>query len=235
MDKMIAKLIICMSFVLMASVSVIAAEKKQHNSAITLLDQKKNSIPPITMVEPGVYELGGCKIFKERNLVEFDATVNMKEGLLEYLLVSSAGKTHESLLQTHVEPYTLQIALLLAGFEGTDNPLEHQGDPRMPEGDNTSILLNWQEGGVIKEVPIEECILAGKKHVSAIPWVFTGSAVVDGVFMAQIEKSIIAVYHDPMALIDHQHVDGASDEMWAVDSESLPELGHKVKVIIKRR
>lgn len=188
--------------------------------------------PPLKLVSPGVLEIGGCKIFKKARKVEFPAVVNMDKGLLEYLIVGRSGKVHESLLRTDVEPYALQIALLLVGLEGSPHPLMGQGDPRAPEGDRVDIRVRWMHGGKSKEARPEEWTTLNKRPISRMPWVFTGSMIVEGVFLAQVEKSIVAVYHDPAALIDHQLAEGASDEVWFVAEGKVPPAGTEVTVSI---
>jgi hypothetical protein len=187
------------------------------------------------MIGPGTFAIGECRIFKDQNRVEFPAVVNMSEGILEYLIVGSTGKLHESLLRTEVEPYSLQIALLLLGLEGSVNPLAFQGEPKPAQGDPLQILVKWNEGAGEREVPIEQLVKLGDKTVGDIPWVFTGSIVRDGVFSAQVEKSIVAVFHDPVAMIDHQLPEGGSDEMWFVHSEKVPPVGTRVSVIIVKQ
>ncbi|MBU4260935.1 MAG: hypothetical protein KKC76_03510 [Proteobacteria bacterium] len=198
------------------------------------VDETMAPPPPLKMISPGVYEMGGCRIVKKDNRVEFPAEVNMDKGLLEYVIVGNSGKVHESLLRTAISPYALQISLLLLGVEGTTNPLGTQGEARIPEGDRVRILVSWQDKGKEKKVPVEQWIAKGNKPVGTIPWVFTGSVVMDGVFMAQADKSIVALFHDPIALIDHQLVEGASDEIWHVDSASVPPAGTKVTVVIEK-
>jgi hypothetical protein len=190
--------------------------------------------PPLTMISHGVYEMGGCRIVKKENRVEFPAEVNMDKGLLEYVIVGNFGKVHESLLRTTISPYALQISLLLLGVEGTMNPLGEQGEARTPQGDRVRIWVSWQDKGKEKKVPVEQWIAKGDKPAGAIPWVFTGSIVMDGVFLAQAEKSIVALFHDPIALIDHQLAEGASDEIWQVDSAAVPPAGTAVTVIIEK-
>ncbi|NTU43497.1 MAG: hypothetical protein HGA78_10725, partial [Nitrospirales bacterium] len=90
--------------------------------------------PAVKKVSPGVFSIGDITINKEKKSVSFPAQINMDKGLLEYLLVRTGGKTHESLLRTNVEPYHLQIALLLLGFEGTEKPVGMQGAPEKPGG-----------------------------------------------------------------------------------------------------
>lgn len=192
--------------------------------------------PPLKMVAPGVFEIGGVHLFKKEGTVKFPATVNMDNGLLEYLIVGEAGKVHESLLRTTVEPYSLQIALLLLGLEGTTNPLGHQGEPRPPEGDPVTLWVEYQKGGTTEKLRIEEWVLNKEKDqpVSPMEWVFTGSVIWDGVFMAQAEKSIVAVFHDPVAMIDNPLPEGASDEMWYANEKTVPPVGTEVSIIIRK-
>ncbi|MFZ5758242.1 MAG: YdjY domain-containing protein [Thermodesulfobacteriota bacterium] len=189
--------------------------------------------PPLRMIEPGIYEMGDIRISKEKQRLEFPAEVNMDKGLLEYVLVGNSGKVHESLLRTGVSPYALQISLLLLGVEGSLNPLTQQGEARQPQGGRVAVRVAWQEGGKEKKAEVEEWISKGDKPAGAIPWVFTGSVVMDGVFMAQVEKSIIALFHDPIALIDHQLAEGTSDEIWQV-AGNVPPVGTKVTVVIEK-
>lgn len=191
--------------------------------------------PVLQYVAPGIFEIGNCKIIKEESKVEFPASVNMKEGLLEYLLVGSTGKLHESLLRTDVEPYALQVALLLSGLEGSLNPLSSQGDNRLPEGDPVDIRVSWNEDGKEKKARIEEMVLLGKNKVDLMPWVFTGSVINNGTFSAQAEKSIIAVFHDPVAMIDHRLESGANDEAWFVNSAKTPPVGTPITVSISKK
>ncbi|MEW6427109.1 MAG: YdjY domain-containing protein [Thermodesulfobacteriota bacterium] len=192
-------------------------------------------MPAIRMVAPGMFEIGGCTIDKAANRVTFAASVNMTEGLLEYALVGMAGKLHESLLRTEVEPYPLQIALLLMGLEGSPNHLAFQGENKMPEGDavRVRVALPVKEGKA-EEIPIENWIMVNEARPGDIPWIFTGSMINNGVFAAQMEKSIIAVYHDPAAMIDHRRPGGESDEVWFVNKQAVPPVGTPVTVIIEK-
>ncbi len=191
--------------------------------------------PPVQMIKAGEFAISGCRILKKEKRIEFPAVVNMNEGLLEYLLVENSGKVHESLLRTEISPYAIQIAMLLLGIEGSTDPLAAQGENKIPEGDRVTILLKWNDKGKERTVPIDEWITMNNNVASAIPWVFTGSVVSDGIFLAQIEKSIIAVYHDPTSLIDHQMAEGGNDEIWKVNSSRVPDKGTGVTVVIEKK
>ena len=57
------------------------------------------------------------------------------------------------------------------------------------------------------------------------PWIYTGSKIENGTFMAEAEGSIIAIYLDPLAIFN-MTIDGAdTDERWGANSEMIPEIG----------
>jgi hypothetical protein len=196
--------------------------------------------PPIKEIAPGVFEIGGVRIIKKENRVEFPAQVNMANGLLEYLLVGAGGKLHESLLKTDIEPFNLQVALLLLGLEVTAKPLREQGDPAMPQGDPVNIWVTAQKGDIATKLRIEEWVVIKDNAGATSPmgqtdFIFTGSIVNNGVFMAQLEKSIVAVYHDPVAMIDNPAPLGGSDDVWYVNQQSVLPVGTNVIISIQTK
>ena len=203
--------------------------------AISPLEQGKS--PPIKLVAPGVFEIGGVQITKKENKVTFPCKVNMSRGLLEYVIVGRMGKLHESLLMAEVEPFPLQVALLLMGLEGSMHPLAHQGDPRKPEGDPVEIWVQWDDGGQTRKARIEDWVAVAPdlKPMQNTNWIFTGSyTMAGGAFMAQTEKSIVAIYHDPAALFDNPSPEGASDKVWFVNEAKVPPVGTPVTVIVNK-
>src|SRR5262245_33801666 len=69
-------------------------------------------------VSPGVYEVGSIKLDKNARNVKVPAKVNMVDGLIEYLMVTPKGATHESVLASEAEPQDLHMAMLLLGAKG---------------------------------------------------------------------------------------------------------------------
>lgn len=199
---------------------------------------EKQKTIPIEEVSAGVFRLGDIQINKEDRSITFPAQVNMDKGLLEYLLVHSSGKTHESLFRTNVQPYNLQIALLLLGLKGTDHPLPYQGAPEKPKGDPIGITVAFdKKENQTTTVRPEEWIVkteANKqKDVGTLNWLFTGSIVIEGDFLAQREGSIIAIFHDPVAIIDNASTGGESDKIWFVKESVVPPAGTPVTITIK--
>lgn len=191
-------------------------------------------LPQVEKIAPGKYRMGEILIDKSSKSVEFPAEINMEKGLLEYLVVRNSGKTHESLLRTGVQPFHLQVACLLVGLEGTDAPLARQGAPELPTGDPVEIHLVLADGTrLTPERWMTKMVDGEKKEVGKFKWIFTGSLVGEGGFAAQIEGSMVAVYHDPVALIDNSSPGGESDKIWYVREGALPPAGTPVTVVIK--
>ena len=192
---------------------------------------------PFIQVSPGVFRLGDIEINKKNKTIAFPAEVNMSRGLLEYVLVRVGGKTHESLFRTKIEPYNLQIAFLLLGFEPTDRPLRMQGDQDKPKGEPIEISITYDKVGKAVTIKPEEWMIKKVKDkdtdIKKLDWIYTGSMVMNGYFMAQMEGSIIAVYHDPVTLIDNASEGGESDEVWFVKEGVTPSPGTSVRMTIK--
>ena len=91
--------------------------------------------PVIQKVRDGVFQVGNVTVDKNQGQVTTTGEINMAEGLLEYLACGPMGKLHESLLKMDVQPFHLQVALLLLGLEPGSKPLDHQGASGVPEGD----------------------------------------------------------------------------------------------------
>ncbi|MGI8965419.1 MAG: hypothetical protein ACR2H1_04940 [Limisphaerales bacterium] len=68
---------------------------------------------PLKQIEPGIFEIGQVRLDKNKKSIQFPVHVNMNQGTIEYLLVTSSGKLHESLLRTEAEPRDIHLAVLL--------------------------------------------------------------------------------------------------------------------------
>jgi len=204
---------------------------------MTPAEEPTSNLPPVEKIGEGKFRLGEIIVDRTERSISFPAQVNMDRGLLEYLLVHNKGKTHESLLRTRVAPYNLQIALLLLGFEGTDQRLAMQGAQNTPKGERVKIFVSITVGQISTILPVESW-LANKvgesfDSVSSINWVYTGSYVDDNRFMAQETGSIAAIWHDPVAIIDNASPGGENNRIWFVKQGTAPPVGTPVIVIIK--
>jgi len=73
------------------------------------------------------------------------------------------------------------------------------------------------------------------KDIKSLDWLYTGSIVVNGRFIAQSEGSIAALYHDPVAMIDNASAGGESDKVWFVKEGAAPPVGTPVTVTIRAK
>jgi hypothetical protein len=191
--------------------------------------------PPLRLIAPGVFELGKVRFDKNQKTLRFPAVVNQTEAMIEYLIVTTFGKTHESLLRTDVEPYHLQLALLLLGAKGAGANAFPEDETRPLPGDAISIEISWKSGRREKRMPAEDFVynLQTKSKMSRGQWIYNGSQVVDGTFVAQQDGSIVSVMVDPCALINNPRPGRENDKIWRVRPKGLPPLNSPVEVIIR--
>ncbi len=206
--------------------------------------------PPMREVEPGIYELGGVRLDQKARTVTFAATMNMTEGALEYALVGSNGKTHESILSTKVQPYHIHLAMLLLGSKtaATKKPdgkaeekppgvIDAEYLARAPKltGDDIHIEVAWEHEGKKVLRPLEALIwdFRGERAMSRGRWLYNGSLFYEGKFCAQEDESIAAVIDDPCALINNPREGAESEASWVVRPEDVPPQGTPVTVTLK--
>jgi hypothetical protein len=184
-------------------------------------------------VSPGVFEIGKLRIHKQNRTIEFPAVVNMKEGLAEYLLVSTKGKVHESVLRTDIDPYQIHVAMLLLGGNGAQTNFFLPTKP--PPGDPVMIEVSWKRFLSTKRVAAEDLVFdrANSRPASKGPWIYNGSFQYEGAFIAQEAGSIISVISDPEALINNPRERREDDDNWIVNSKALPDVETLVTVTIK--
>lgn len=184
---------------------------------------------PLKQISKDVFEIGKVRLDKARRTVSFPAAVNMQEGLMEYLLVAAGGKLHESVLVTEVEPYHIHLAMLFIGAKGAPvlKPGERVAEKEV-KGDPITVWVNWQS----KRVRIESFILnkESNKPMSEGNWTYNGSWVFEGTFIAQREKSIIAIITDHDALVNNPRPGHDNDEMWPANKFRIPTPGTKMTV-----
>ncbi|MEO5802332.1 MAG: YdjY domain-containing protein [Verrucomicrobiota bacterium] len=183
---------------------------------------------PLQQVAPGIFQLGSVRLNKERKTIQFPATINMTNGLIEYLVVTGIGKLHESILKTDTEPSQIHIAMLFIGAQGAGTNSIRTNI----SGDKFTIELNWKNGGSEKHAYAEDFIFNSKTKspMSKVAWIYNGSKLIDGTFIAQRDGSIVAIISDPLALANNAQPDRDNDEIWFVKTNAVPPLNTAVEV-----
>jgi len=200
------------------------------------------NLPALKMVGPGVFELEKVRIDKQQRAVSFPATVNKRDGGMEYFLVTGYGKVHESIFRTSVAPLHIHVAMVLLNAKGAGTnlmasaPPQYGGIPGLSiPGDPITIEVSWREED--KEITrrAEELFIdpAADAPLEKRPWVFNGSVLWQGIFLAQQSGSIISLIPDPIALMNSAAPTRAETVYWIPKGDKLPPSDVPVRITIK--
>jgi hypothetical protein len=190
--------------------------------------------PQVERITENVYRIGAVTVDTQARTVTCKGVINMDAGAIEYLAVAPGGKTHESLLRIDVRPLHLQVALLMLDLE-PKNVLKFQGDPTTPQGPPIAITIRWHDlKGAEQEARAEELMIdmPSKIPIPANRWVFTGSRILKEGFEADLAKSLVAVYHDPAAILDNPLPGGVSNS-YIINTKRVPKRGTSVDIVFK--
>jgi hypothetical protein len=206
--------------------------------------------PALAMQEisPGVFQLGKLRLDKHTRSVSFPGKVNMDKDLVEYVLVTSMGATHESLLSSEVQPSDVHFAMLLLGAKGAGLLAPQPGDappgqidaeylrtaPRL-KGDNVTFSVKWKDhAGIERTSPVEDWLMHAetRKPVPHGPWIYTGSMFgQEGGFLAQQTGTFASVVTNPAALINNPRPGNNDDKVWAVNDKAVPPVDTPVEIV----
>ncbi len=185
-------------------------------------------------ISPGVFELGLVRLDAQRRAVTFPAFVNLREGALEYLVVTSNGKTHESLLRTDAGPHHIHVAMLLLGAGGPRTNALPEDPPQPLAGDKVTIEVVWKKKSREFRARAETFVRdrRAKSPMSKGGWVYTGSRLRDDGFAAQADGSIVSLITDPDALVNNPRSGRDDDDNWLAEPGKLPAFNEPVQVVI---
>lgn len=187
--------------------------------------------PTLQKLEDGRYRIGTAILDKAAGTITVPGKVNMQEGLIEVFACTSRGKLHEAALELDVEPIHLQTALLALGLE-YGRALSEQGEARRPEGDPVEVWIAWGQAASAQKWRAEDLVWDTQqgKPMRHVEWVFAGSQIINGTFMAGVEGQIITTYHDPFTILDNPLEAGADDTVYEAYKDRLPPPGTPVMV-----
>lgn len=223
---------------------------KEADTAKEAAKPEQPEKPSIKNLGEHRYQLGDIVFNGKTREIRFPATMNLEKGLLEYVIVTEEGKIHESLLSTKVRPAQLQIAMKLCHyrdgvgdtFDGLLPDDEKKGEKgKANRGSAIKIDVEWKEkiDGIEKmnRYKMDELIrdIKADKPDSTMPsgqWIYTGSIIYEGTFIAESEGTMIAVYIDNGSLINNFRSGSADDERWVTNDKIAPKMGTPVTIIL---
>ena len=150
------------------------------------------------------------------------AKINQSEGPIEFLLVHSSGKVHESVFATDIPVLEIAAAFALLGHESDTTNLEHP--PSLTTLENyPEIEISIQKQGGEAWIPVTQyfSLADSLENLEKHPWVYTGSYFHRNNFMASIEGNLAAIYSNGSAIINMEHPQRLNDNVWLAE-HALP-------------
>jgi hypothetical protein len=194
--------------------------------------------PPVVEILPdGAARLGGITVDPRTRSVSFAGTLNagLADVVLEVVIATPKGRLHEALLWADISPLTLQSCLYL---------LKLSNGPRLTDstgrrGDVLDIDLEYTaaDGKAVRE-PVENWIRDTRtgKRLQRLGWVFTGTTMRDGAFLAEVEGNICINYSVGSTILDSADPQAVEDTIHVLEpGRAEPKPGAPVRVILSVR
>ncbi len=213
----------------------------QTPGSFGIAQEKKQ--PPVKKIGVTRYRLGEIEFDAKTREVFLPVVVNQNEGgPMEYILVHESGKVHESILTTRVSPIEFQIVLKLLKYQSgkgdvfnlllPESEQKAEGGKKANRGDLMSVVVLWSDS---EEKLVATSLIIDGKTSKPMPkggWVYTGSEIDSGNYMAELEGSIIAVYLDPVSMLNMTREGADDDERWGANKDVIPEIGTRGTMIL---
>lgn len=156
--------------------------------------------------------LGSALIRKSDRTISFPGRINIREGVIEVLVSTSRGRMHESLIVTDLDPFQLQMALILAGYGNGDRKT----------GASFHIEVVW---GKSVRTPVDEWLYdnTAKQPKTRGRYFFAGSSFKNGQCLASLEGNLININSmDRNTILNADMDKDAALHEYTVRAEKLP-------------
>jgi hypothetical protein len=183
----------------------------------------------------GSLQIGQIIVRRERRELAFPAHFNMQAGALEAIIVHPHGRLHEALLCSEVKALQVQAMLYLLGAENGPR----QDSLSSKRGDLVDMDIEWTDAsGAKRRDPVEAWIFDNRteKPMTRIGWVFVGSRIKDGHFLADGEGNIAINYAIGESVLSTPDAEGEDDTIHSVNSQQpQPASDAEVTVVFTLR
>ncbi len=181
----------------------------------------------------------GIRIDWTHREVLADATVVMREGLIEVFACSPHQREHEAVVRLEARPLHLYQALGLIGLR-PGHPIRINEETEKIEpatGDPVQIQIRCEREGRTVQEPIESWLRVEKtgKPPSRLPWVFAGSVNTENGFAADFEGTVIALvdFGSSLVALPEQH-SSSNEELWLEPAtEQIPAVGTRCVLVLR--
>lgn len=188
----------------------------------------------------GCYRIGRIDFDQGARTITIPAAVHMREGPVEYLLVTRQGKVHETVFVTDADPRDIHVAALLLGVR--PQPDLGPPDAAVEVGDRGAVTawVEWERNGPPARVPLNEVVAVAdpatggrRGTLPGSSWLYNGSAIAGAEFLASKVGSIVSIIRDPEALVNNPGASRDNDEIHTPNAGRLPKLEHPVRIVLK--
>ena len=193
--------------------------------------------PPVGVkrLADGNLQVGEIIVRVARGELAFPARFELQEGALEVIIAKPNGRLHETLLVTPCSALQLQTLLYLLH---ADNGARKAGKFER-RGDLVDIDIEWtdDDGKKLRE-PIETWITDNRtqKPMKRIGWVFVGSEVREGTFLADAEGNVVVNWSQGSTVLDSADPESENDMLHSVNTKKpQPKKHPAVTVVFKPR
>jgi hypothetical protein len=220
---------------------------EQESSDTAQKETPQNAKPVITKLEDGRMKLGGIVFDAKSRQVRVPCTLNMIEGLLEFAVVHENGKIHESLLITRCNPKDINIVMKLLRYVASEELYAIEKERGVPSGQfpevpeetkkaaRVELLVEWKKNDKVVSMPLADLLVHAQttKPMSQGPWVYGGSMVYEGNFLAEQTGDIASIFVSRGSLFLYPGKDNFNDDVWFPHTKRLPDEGSAVDLIIQ--
>ncbi len=199
-------------------------------------ESNQSRMPSLKKIGKDKFRFGEVMIDQKNRILEFNATSNQRNGLIEYALVHESGKTHEALFRTKVRPQIFHACFLLFRHPREDRFFENLWSEKPNKLDFSKsrirIQVQWDQNGTLHTCSLEELSLntKDKSSLREDAFIFTGSKKIEGTYLAELSGSMIAVYADEEAVINSSDHDSNNDDVWIANENQMPKLETPVRI-----
>jgi hypothetical protein len=178
-------------------------------SAVSVSGQQqllKRPTPEIKRLSPTVVQIGSLQVDSAARELRAPGTLNQVT-ILEFVANTPRGlKEYESAITVDSDAATFNAALLLLGLDPARArvPTQHF-DETPPAGDPVELWVEAVRPNKPLRFPVEELLWhqIDKRTLEPGPWVYTGSTMAQGQFLAEADGVLIGLVHSPAPLIEN--------------------------------
>ena len=193
----------------------------------------------ITQTGSNTFQVGRVEFDNNKRTVTVPARVSTRSQIVEYALVTEAGKAYESIFKTEASPVDLHLAFLLLGMSQNQLSGNLRTPMRVSDTNSVTIDVSWETNAQTLNFDLSELVTLAEKGPEAAgrkmnleKWFYNGSVFDRWGFAAQREGSIVSLIRDPAALMNNPGGDRDSDNLHLPNQKLLPAENYPVRIVM---